>query len=55
VVRPSDTLVKAVYWFLAIVRDDRPDRPEASGTIDSLTMQFFMYLPRAFSALLILS
>lgn len=52
--RPSDILVKAVYWFLAIMFVMIGLTALRLQAIDSLTMQFFMYLPRAFSALLIL-
>jgi len=52
--KPSDILVKAVYWFLAVLFVMMGLTALRLQAIDSLTMQFFMYLPRAFSALLIL-
>lgn len=52
--RPSEILVKAVYWFIAIIFVMMGLTALRLRAIDSLTMQFFMYLPRAFSALLIL-
>lgn len=51
---PSDIIVRAVYWFLAIIFSMIGLTALRLQAIDSLTMQFFMYLPRAFSALLIL-
>src|SRR3990170_6757217 len=52
--RPSDILVKAVYWFLAVLFVMMGLTSLRLQAIDSLTMQFFLYLPRAFTALLIL-
>ena len=52
--KPSDILITAVYWFLVIMFLMVGLTALRLQAIDSLTMQFFMYLPRAFSALLIL-
>lgn len=52
--KPSDILLKAIYWFIAIIFVMMGLTALRLQAIDSLTMQFFMYLPRAFSALLIL-
>ena len=52
--KPSDILLKVVYWFLAVMFAMIGLTALRLQAIDSLTMQFFTYLPRAFSALLIL-
>jgi hypothetical protein len=52
--KPSKLFVETVYWFLAVLFVMVGLTALRLQAIDSLTMQFFMYLPRAFSALLIL-
>lgn len=52
--KPADIMVRVVYWFVAFLFIMMGLSALELRAIDSLTMQFFLYLPRAFSALLII-
>ncbi|MBI5286510.1 MAG: hypothetical protein HY878_02830 [Deltaproteobacteria bacterium] len=52
--KPSEVFSKALCWFLAIIFLMIGLNALQVQTIDNLVSQFFLYLPRAFSALLIL-
>lgn len=52
--KPSEVLGRAAYWFLIILFVMIGLGALQLQTIDNLIFQFFLYVPRAFSALLIL-
>ncbi|MCC6545226.1 MAG: hypothetical protein IT392_12145 [Nitrospirae bacterium] len=52
--RPSDVSGGIIYWFLIIMFLMIGLNALQLETIDNLTAQFFLYIPRAFSALVIL-
>jgi hypothetical protein len=53
-VKPSDVFGRIIYWVLVIIFIMIGLGALRIQAIDNLTAQFFLYLPRAFSALLIL-
>ena len=52
--KPSETAVRLVFWFLVIFTLMIGLNALKVHAIDNLVAQFFLYLPRAFSAVLIL-
>lgn len=52
--KPSDAFGGIIYWFLVILFLIIGLSALRLQTIDNLTAQFFLYIPRAFSALVIL-
>lgn len=52
--RPSDTVSQVVFWFLIILTVMIGLNAVKVEAIDGLVAQFFLYLPRIFSAILIL-
>lgn len=52
--KPSDVFGGIIYWFLIIFFLMTGLSALRLQTIDNLTAQFFLYIPRAFSALVIL-
>ena len=52
--RPSDTVSQVVFWFLIILTIMVGLNAVQVDAIDALVAQFFLYLPRIFSAVLIL-
>ena len=52
--KPSDVFGGIIYWFLIILFLMIGFSALRLQTIDNLTAQFFLYIPRAFSALVIL-
>src|SRR3970040_1384459 len=52
--KPSEVFVRILYWFLVILFIMIGLTALQLPTIDNLISQFFVYIPRAFSALLIL-
>src|SRR3972149_2950599 len=52
--KPSDVFGGIIYWFLIILFLMIGFSALRLQTIDNLTAQFFLYVPRAFSALVIL-
>src|SRR3972149_9543349 len=52
--KPSDVFGGIIYWFLIIIFLMIGLNALQLQTIDNLTAQFFLYIPRAFSALVIL-
>ena len=52
--RPSETVSQVVFWFLIIVTVMVGLNAVQVEAIDALVGQFFLYLPRIFSAVLIL-
>ncbi len=52
--KPSDVLGGIIYWFLIILFLVIGLNALSLKTIDNLIAQFFLYIPRAFSALVIL-
>jgi hypothetical protein len=52
--RPSETVSQVVFWFLVIVTIMVGLNAVQVDAIDALVAQFFLYLPRIFSAILIL-
>ena len=52
--KPSEVFVRILYWFLVILFIMIGLTALQLPTIDNLISQFFLYIPRVFSALLIL-
>ena len=53
--KPSEMTTRFIFWFLVIVFSMVGLSALRLATVDNLIAQFFLYLPRAFSAAVILS
>jgi len=53
--KPTEAVVRVVFWFLVIFTLMIGLGALKVHAVDNLVAQFFLYLPRAFSAVLILS